>query len=459
MRNDSLDGVRCIAILLVVGFHYKVPGFEAGYIGVDVFFVLSGFLITTKILEDVYARRFSLLQFYRRRVLRLFPALFALVLVVTFWNRFVVLEQEDYDNNKRAINNALFYNANWYFIGAMDYFGLDSFKNVILHTWSLSIEEQFYFVWPLVVWTASRFTNSHTRLNRVLVALTASAILFSVARLESLSDKMSRAYLGTDSKIFEPLVGCLLAVLVHGVAIGRRWHYAFAALGLLGIYWGNTHLWQRAINEDDVPGTTFTMMYYQIGAVVVTVGSAMLIGALTSHRRSLVSRAIGNPVFAYIGRISYSMYLWHWPIHMWMREHEWWEVRGITFGWLVVLKVVLTFAIASVSYFVIERPFQKSVWLKGVSSKKVLVAFALLVLALFCLNTYSGFHGAVARYEDPIQSFDLTKNETRNALNETESEDPSLNTTNLNDTLPNPKSNETSSHNNGTENTKNNSTQ
>ena len=196
-RLDALDGVRALAVLLVVAFHVGIPGMDGGFLGVDVFFVLSGYLITTLLLRDV--RRYGqvrLTTFWTRRVRRLMPAFLLLVLAVTAWAAIVAptYQREGLRGDTVA---SLLYVANWHFIGQASYFADDGTESPLQHVWSLAVEEQFYVVWPLVIAAIAGAVAARTRRTRAQqrTALSVAGLIGAVALALSLASLLLLAVL------------------------------------------------------------------------------------------------------------------------------------------------------------------------------------------------------------------------------------------------------------------------
>ena len=212
----ALDGVRAVAVMLVLLFHLGVPGFGGGFLGVDVFFVLSGFLITSLLLAEMEkAGRVSLPAFWLRRARRLLPALVLVLLAVA---AAAALDPSFIERSslRGDLLSTTGYVANWHFIGTSSYFADNGFPSPLQHTWSLAIEEQFYLVWPvilaIVAWAIHAMRARKVAIGGAALAVGAAsavalALLWTAGHPE-------RAYMGTDSRIFEPLLGALGAVLV-----------------------------------------------------------------------------------------------------------------------------------------------------------------------------------------------------------------------------------------------------
>jgi peptidoglycan/LPS O-acetylase OafA/YrhL len=167
-----------LAISIVMGYHFNVPGFEAGYLGVDMFFVLSGYLITGNILKEIDHNNYSLSNFWSRRVFRLAPALFFLLFATVVWNNGWNendLVQEDLE---KSLIPCIFYYANWFFIYDLEYFGVNLYSNGLLHIWSLSIEEQFYMFWPFLIYLCVKLGKDKSK--QFILVIGSIILIYSV---------------------------------------------------------------------------------------------------------------------------------------------------------------------------------------------------------------------------------------------------------------------------------------
>lgn len=330
--RPSLDGLRAIAVLAVMSWHYVLPGVKGGFLGVDIFFVLSGFLITKLLVEEWnLTGRIHLGRFYLRRMLRLFPALF-LVLLVTlpFVPRIWTLQ-------------ALLYVTNWGILAGQ----LNSCA--IMQLWSLSVEEQFYLVWPPLLLGLLALRTPRRVIVAVVVALAAAAAVFKIVAWHSIDD-WSRFYFGSDARADELLVGCLLALFLSWSRLpGRAWFRLAVRIATVpAVLWLGYLIVESAV---------YWRLYYREGGMtLVAVATAVvilqcLIAPIPGLRDLLASR----PLVA-IGRMSYGLYLWHAPVG-WLtdaRHYEWVPImsRPVQF----VVRVVLTFMVAGLSYHFLERP-------------------------------------------------------------------------------------------------------
>ena len=380
-RNDALDGLRLIAVAAVMAFHFALPGAEAGFLGVDVFFVLSGFLITSLLLRGMRQGRLDVFDFWTRRARRLLPALLVLVGAVVVWGA-LVAPAVARDGLRSDIVATLFYIANWHFITLSTYFASDGIPSPLQHMWSLAVEEQFYLVWPLVLVLAAMLVRDPRRRVVAVGAIAAVGLAASAVRLDLLwaSSGQDRAYLGTDSRIFEPLTGALLAAtIVWGAArrLATRTHFALLALGGLGLIWGLAAL--------GGPGGA-SRAYADGGAVVVALSTTAVIAAIVT-RDSHVTRLLALPAVAYLGRLSYAMYLWHWPLQVWTSRYGWWDLTGVGTPARASILTLLTVALAALSYHLVEKPVRFGGISRFLAPRRVLIAVPVTLATMFAISS------------------------------------------------------------------------
>jgi peptidoglycan/LPS O-acetylase OafA/YrhL len=292
----DIDGLRAIAVGSVVLFHAGVPGFAGGFVGVDIFFVISGFLITKIIRDSLQEDRFSLADFYDRRIRRIFPALFA-VYLVTYVLGLILLMPGDLKALAKSLLSSAAFGANFHFYGNVGYFDAPAITKPLLHTWSLSVEEQFYVLWPLAMIALARFVKLRYWLPILLCSLVLS---LAYAEWEVWRDNASAAFYMPHARAWELITGALLAIALPRLAFGRRLCEAMVALGLVLIAASIALL-----SEDrDFPG---------LNAVFPCLGAALIIAA-GARGPTAVSRLLSNKPMVFLGLISYSLYLWHWPL-------------------------------------------------------------------------------------------------------------------------------------------------
>ncbi len=339
----ALDGLRGLALLGVLFFHAggALPG---GYLGVDLFFVLSGFLITSLLLgEHRETGRIALWPFWVRRARRLFPALLSLMPAIAVYGRFVAKPAELQGLRGDALAT-LGYLANWRAIFAhKSYWQLFAAPSPLEHTWSLSIEEQFYVVWPVVVALVLGRFSKRAVLALALV-LTALSMIAMVALFDP--ERTSRVYLGTDTRAASILAGAALASFISpDTTFQDRTVRKLDVLGAVSIL-GLAVAWWKLQGAN--------RFLYHGGFWLTELGVLVLILCAISGSRSLVARALSWRPLTFLGTISYGVYLWHWPVNV-LLTPERAHVRGF---WLHVIQFAVTFVIALISYRFLERPIR-----------------------------------------------------------------------------------------------------
>jgi len=339
----ALDGLRGVALLGVVLFHANgaLPG---GYLGVDLFFVLSGFLITSILLaEHAATGRIALSDFWIRRARRLFPALLSLMPAIALYGRFFA-KPEELSGLRGDALATLGYVANWRTIlSHKSYWELFAAPSLLEHTWSLSIEEQFYVVWPLLVAVLLR-SGGPRRILALAVALgalsmAATALLWDPAHV-------SRVYLGTDTRAAALLAGASLAtILSRGAPLSTRAVRALDASAAvsaagLGVAWCTL--------RGESP------FLYRGGFWLTEAAALVLVACAVLGENSVVARVLSVRPLTVVGTLSYGLYLWHWPVDVLLSE-----ARVHTHGLpLHALQLAVTFAIATASYHFLERPIR-----------------------------------------------------------------------------------------------------
>ena len=319
----------------VVLFHAGLYQFSGGFVGVDVFFVISGFLITTVIQNDVSAGRFSIYQFYERRVRRIFPALFAMLLVACILTA-IISPPEVLVRFGRSVASSALFSSNIVFWKEASYFDDTMRRNAILHTWSLAVEEQFYVVYPILLYFLRR--SSVVRHRLIVAGLLAASLAFA---LWATPRWQSMAFYLMPSRAWELMLGALLALGAAPRLGARAVREACATIGLLLIAWSVFTY---------SPSTPFP----GIAALAPCLGAALLIQAGTDGP-TLVSRALAWRPMVFIGLISYPLYLWHWPILVFARELLGEELRHRE----IAVCVLLSLALATASWLVLEKPIRR----------------------------------------------------------------------------------------------------
>ncbi|MCU0664687.1 MAG: acyltransferase, partial [Myxococcota bacterium] len=328
-------------MLAVVAYHANVPFVTGGFVGVDVFFVISGFLITNLLIAEQNSKgRISLLNFYVRRVRRILPA-FLLVIVGTLilsWIFLYPVNGEQQTVAKSAIA-ALLLSANHFFYSTISYFNNQAEQMPLLHLWSLSVEEQFYVVWPLLLLLLS----DRRRLLLVLIAVWIASFALSVWLV--IWDQ-SAAFFLMPARAWELATGALLAFFIPASSShGSKYHIGIAC-SLLGItmIFASIFLLDRAT---PFPGAA---------ALLPVIGTALVIWGNAAAARSWVALALSYRPIVFVGLISYSLYLWHWPLLTFANA----ETLGQPHPLLVAGLVTLAFMLSWMTYRFVEVPFRRS---------------------------------------------------------------------------------------------------
>jgi peptidoglycan/LPS O-acetylase OafA/YrhL len=359
----DIDGLRAIAILPVVFFHAGFGFAQGGFVGVDVFFVISGYLITSLIHREMIAGEFSLVRFYERRVRRLFPALFAVIAACAAVATWLLLPQD-----LRYFGGSLFattlFSSNIFFWLEAGYFDVAAERKPLLHTWSLAVEEQFYLLFPLFLLLALRY------LPRRLFAVTGGVTVVSLLASEwMLRNSDSAAFYLAPFRAWELGLGACLALIAPQARYGIRQAEAFAWLGL-------------ALIAASVAAFSWRTPFPGLHALVPAVGAALVIWS-GSGASTHAGRILGARPLVFTGLISYSLYLWHWPLLVFARHFA---IRELTTAErLGVLLVSVALAIASWRF--IERPFRGR---HGILPRRRLFQLAAVTMVFLCAVGLAG---------------------------------------------------------------------
>ena len=390
----SIDSLRALAVLAVIIYHVDVNYLPGGFLGVDLFFVLSGYLISSLIIKE-YKKTGSvnLYNFYIRRARRLLPAVYFMItvgLVVMVLFNEVLLRKSHLD----AIFGYIYSSNWWYIFHKLDYFDSFGAQSPFKHLWSLAIEEQFYMIFPLLFLLVNRKKKSKDgtfKLNKnflyvvlglILVSLIAHILLFDI-------NNISRIYFGTDTRAFSLLVGVVGAILypmerLHA-KVTLQQNMIYSAVSLLSI---------STLITVMIYTSEYNTWLYRGGFLLVAVlGLIVIISSGKQH--TLMSRLLSFKLVVFIGKISYSLYLWHFPVLVLTTPVS--EIGNPNI-YFVILRVILTFVVAIVSYVFVETPIRKLGFKKYVSvifkkmikrsrkSRRVFASTATVVSLLFVMG-------------------------------------------------------------------------
>jgi len=372
--RPDIDGLRAIAVLLVVLYHAKFP-IPGGFVGVDVFFVISGFLITRILDKEIRESRFSYTSFYVRRIKRLIPALFFMLLMVSVYCSYYLMPDDLVSYGKTVVLSLLGV-SNFYFYLHTNYFESASFEP-LLHTWSLAVEEQYYIFWPVILIAINKVKRTGIKII-VFCALLFTSILLSWYYVNQ--DK-NMAYMMLPFRFFELMAGALLAINLRRIERLSKWNDVFSISGALLIL-GSAFL----LNENSAfPG---------IEALPVTIGSTLLIAS----SGGMINRILSLQPIVYVGRVSYSFYLWHWPLII-LAVYRGVELNAVNASILVIS----AFVFSCVSYHFIENPFRK---LKNPVIVFPFVYFLPLCFAFYFMTYLNNTSGMKWRFENMFNELD-----------------------------------------------------
>lgn len=348
----ALDGLRAFAVLAVVAYHMHLAWAPGGLVGVTIFFVLSGYLITGILQKEwLCSGRLNLPSFWARRIRRLFPAIIFVVIASIIL--FLIIDHSLLTKLRTDVGAALLWMANWWYIfHNLSYFNALGSPSPLTHFWSLAIEEQFYLVWPLLLVLAYKMKVKR----RTLCALTITLALGSaleMALLFSPTADPSRVYYGTDTRAFSLLLGAALAFIWpdHLSSLRRRLAQSACLRGLFNAG-GIISLIGLGILLVFIPD--FSSFWYYGGTLLASLLSIVVIMVLT-QKNTLLARAASNKIAVWIGLRSYSIYLWHFPLLLAFTQPN---ATGKTPWWLHLIELAVIFACAAFSYRFIENPLR-----------------------------------------------------------------------------------------------------
>ena len=376
--RPEIDGLRAIAVLSVIIFHISERALPGGYLGVDIFFVISGFLITSILIKDMRGaaqsgKTWNWARFYERRVRRIFPPLLTVLLASTIM-AWLFFSGEELRAYSRSALSSLGFFANWHFLGETGYFDGPAQYKPLLHIWSLGVEEQYYLLFPLILWPLIKAAKRLA----FPVILTLSLISFSVFIWQAFAAPQT-AFYGAHARFWEIGSGSLLALFARepraitsmSFGLGKQ---IIPFIGLILIAQALCLLPGRLILE----ATNLAVRLPILPALFAVTGTAMIIAAGSG---SLAARALSTRIMRGIGKISYALYLWHWPLLVFLAI----TVPGAgliaKFG-----AITLALALATASYFLIEQPIRRG--------KVFKTARSLYISSLLC----AGLIAAMAVY-------------------------------------------------------------
>jgi peptidoglycan/LPS O-acetylase OafA/YrhL len=395
-RISSLDGVRAVALLIIMGYHFGVGWLGGGFFSLDIFYVLSGYLITGLLLGE-YRKRgaIKLSAFWLRRARRLLPALLIVLVAVTVMVRFAE-PAGLYPDIRMSALSALFYFSNWWQIAASgNYFVTTGAVSPLTHTWSLAVEEQFYLIWPLVVLAVMGLSRSFARGIRTLLVLSVVGAVGSAVEMAALyrPSDITRLYFGTDTHAQSILIGAVLACVLtiiqmrrgaEGMAprvTTRTGRYVVSAVGLAGL----AGMLTLAYTLDGTASFDYRggFMLSALSAAAVIIGAVCVSGGP-------VDRLLSVSPLVWLGTISYGAYLWHYPIYVYLDASR----TGLTGLSLLAVRFAATVLLAAASFYLVERPVMYGTFWRSLKAAAPAAALLVATVAVVVVGT-SGAASAI----------------------------------------------------------------
>ena len=390
LYHPHIDGLRALAVLSVLFYHAGFKVFSGGFVGVDVFFVISGFLITDSIYREIKTGSFSFTNFYVRRARRLLPALY-FTLLFSFVAAYLMFSPEHFERFGGAFHHAVLSISNFYFWGESGYFDTSNNIKPLLHTWSLSVEEQFYFIWPaLLVFLLTRFHKIITPI--FIIFISVASIWFSQKWL--LKDPAAVFYL-VPFRAFEFGVGAILVWLIKYQLRNKIYHELLLLLGLVLILY-------PILNYSD------ETIFPGLNALLPALGSALIIYSGSARYLGVI---LNNSIAVRVGLISYSIYLIHYPIIIFYKYYIYSEFSYIDAGIVSLGSITIAYAM----YNYVEKAFRYRTGSLHLSSQRFVILFIILTLVFSYIGSHAWANeGWVWRLPDFLQSTTTPTNKKEN---------------------------------------------
>ncbi|WP_414044298.1 acyltransferase family protein [Macrococcus sp. EM39E] len=369
----GLDGLRAIAVIAIIIFHVNPKWLPGGFLGVDTFFIISGYLITTLLIKEYEnSGSINLVYFWYKRIKRLLPpVLFMMFIVIQY---IIFFERDLFFQVKKDMYAALVYASNWWYI----FDGLDYFQSLearpLKHLWSLAIEEQFYLLFPFLLLILFKLFKK--KINVFIVFLIVSLLSMGIMWiLYDPSKSISRIYFGTDTRLQTLLLGAMLALVWPAYKLRenppRVLVWIIDIIGLMGSVF---------LIRSFFFYTEHSASLFQGGLYILGVFTLLCIMA-SVHPNTLISKIMSHPILMWIGQYSYSLYLWHYPVIVLIHSHY---IQGQIPWYVDVFSLIVTFIMAIISYRFIEQPFRKR-GLKTFVDVKSVKQFTTLIVSLYLL--------------------------------------------------------------------------
>lgn len=373
--RPDIDGLRALAVLPVVFFHGGFSSFSGGFVGVDIFFVISGFLITSIILNDLEKDKFSIKNFYERRIRRIIPALYTVCLISLVLATLLFLPNE-LENFGKSLVGTIGFVSNILFWSETGYFDASSELKPLLHTWSLAVEEQFYVFFPLCLLLIHRYLNK-----KLFFVLSAILVMSFVLSVWGAYHKPSATFYWAPTRAWELLIGSILALGVLPKPQNKFISNIGATLGLALIAYA-------------VICFDYDTVFPGFNALYPCLGTALLI-YFNQNEGSYVGKILSWKLFVFVGLCSYSFYLWHWPVFVFANYLSPEHLDKVTSASLILLSFVLSV----LTWKYIETPFRNRKFLSGQWRIFIITALASVLLLLASIGIVA-FKGVPERFSD-----------------------------------------------------------
>tara|TARA_B100001540_G_scaffold300060_1_gene305129 strand:- start:3174 stop:5141 length:1968 start_codon:yes stop_codon:yes gene_type:complete len=397
--RPEIDGLRALAVLPVILFHAGYNNFEGGYVGVDIFFVISGYLISSIIIYEVELGKFSLKNFYERRARRILPALFSVILISAPFAWFILLPADLELFNNSAFSALTFW-SNYIFYFEIDYFETSSRLKPLLHTWSLSIEEQFYIIFPILLLFFFKFKKKYFIIFISIIAILSLLVAQWGGNLKLTYPFIEKEILFFNQssltnfflpfgRIWELIIGILISFYIKKNGQPNYYNQIFSLIGIVLILY-SIFTFTKETN------------YPSFQTLFPTVGTALII--IFTNKNTLAFKLFSQKILVFFGLISYSAYLYHYPIFTFVEYSNFIEFNNLN----KIFLIFLTFILSYLSWKFIEKPFRKK---SIISSKNFYFFLGLLyslVLILFVItNNNKGFK---SRFDKDFENFSINFN-------------------------------------------------
>lgn len=353
--RSEIDGLRAIAVVSVILFHAGLPFLSGGYVGVDIFFVISGYLISTIIFDEVEQKRFSFITFYERRARRIVPAL-SLIMLCSILPAYLLLQPADLISFGKSLIAIPVFLSNVLFWSERSYFGSATELKPLIHTWSLAVEEQFYLLYPVFVIAIFKWFKKYLAVILVVALVLSLVASYYVTRLH-----FETGFFLPFTRAWEMLLGGMAALLIRN-RIVEKYPFNGTVVSLIGL----AMMVYSIVAFDD------KTIFPGIAAAVPVIGTFLVL--VSPQQGNWVHKFLSNKLFVFLGLTSYSLYLWHQPIFAYINHMQ------LGHGWLYA-SIILVVILSAISYMWVETPFRN----KQLMTRKTVFSFTLITSVFFII--------------------------------------------------------------------------